>query len=121
VGADLAPALCDCPNGPADCEAAFCPYYHTALELIGRRWNGDILRALFHGARRFGDLRATIPEISDRMLSERLKELEAAGLVSRTVIAETPVRIEYELTPSGYALESVMRAVLVWAAHWSVR
>jgi DNA-binding HxlR family transcriptional regulator len=72
---------------------AFCPYYHRAVELIGRRWTGAILRAMLFGVSRFSDLAATIPGISDRMLSERLKELEAEGLVLRSVIPETPVRV----------------------------
>lgn len=114
-------ALCECPNGPAECRLPFCPYYHHTVELIGRRWSADILRALAHDITRFVDLRGTIPEISDRMLSERLKELETAGLVERRVIPETPVRIEYRLTPEGRALEPVMEAILAWAAEWLAR
>jgi DNA-binding HxlR family transcriptional regulator len=83
---------------------AFCPHYRRALELIGRRWSGAILRALLSGVERFSDLAETIPGLSDRMLSERLKELEIEGLVVRTVIPETPVRIEYRLTEKGCAL-----------------
>lgn len=111
-------ALCACPNGPAACEAAYCPYYHYAVEMLGRRWTGDIVRALHQGVTRFSDLHSTIPEISDRMLSERLKELEAEGLVLRTVYPETPVRIEYLLTLAGTALAPIMEAFLVWAADW---
>jgi DNA-binding HxlR family transcriptional regulator len=76
-------------------QGAFCPLYHRAVELIGRRWTGAILRALMAGVNRFSDLAATVPGMSDRMLSERLKELEAEGVVVRRVIPETPVRIEY--------------------------
>jgi DNA-binding HxlR family transcriptional regulator len=112
---------CVCPDGPAACRKAYCPYYHHALELIGRRWAGDILRALSCGVKRFSDLRATIPEMSDRMLSERLKELEAEGMVVRTVSAATPVRIEYQLTREGRALAPVMDAILAWAADWRAR
>ncbi len=97
---------------------AFCPYYHQAVELIGRRWTGAILRALLNGVVRFSDLAATIPGISDRMLSERLKELEGEGLVVRTVFPETPVRIEYRLTPKGRALGDVMEALSTWAHEW---
>src|SRR5712692_11475057 len=71
---------------------AFCPRFHHAVELIGRRWTGAVIRALLSGLTRFSDLAAAIPGLSDRMLSERLKELEAEGLVVRTVIPETPVR-----------------------------
>jgi DNA-binding HxlR family transcriptional regulator len=99
---------------------AFCPYYHRAMEMIGRRWTGTILRAMMSGVQRFSDLSATIPGLSDRMLSERLKELEIEGLVERTVIPETPVRIEYHLTEKGRALSDVMAAVTQWAHDWLV-
>ena len=97
---------------------AFCPYYHRAVELIGRRWTGVILRAMLGGVERFSDLTAAIPGLSDRLLSERLKELEAEGIVTRTVIPETPVRVEYHLTEKGRALGSVMEAVSAWAEEW---
>lgn len=97
---------------------SFCPYYHRAVELIGRRWTGVIVRALLSGGHRFTEVRSAIPDMSDRMLSERLKELEAAGIVVRTVIPETPVRVEYHLTPKGQALGTVVEAVSTWAADW---
>lgn len=97
---------------------AFCPFYQQAVELIGGRWTGAILRALNSGLMRFGDLTAVVPGLSDRMLSERLKELEAQGIVVRTVIPETPVRVEYHLTEKGRALEDVMNAIEDWAATW---
>jgi DNA-binding HxlR family transcriptional regulator len=98
--------------------SAFCPRFHHAVELIGRRWTGAILRALLSGITRFSDLTAAIPGLSDRMLSERLKELEAEGLVVRTVIPDTPVRISYELTEKGHALNEVIDAVSLWAEEW---
>jgi DNA-binding HxlR family transcriptional regulator len=98
--------------------SAFCPYYHQATELIGRRWTGAILRALRSGLHRFSDLRGSIPDLSDRMLSERLKELEKEGIVERTVIPETPVRIDYHLTEKGRALGGVMDAIADWAHTW---
>jgi DNA-binding HxlR family transcriptional regulator len=101
-----------------DRPAAFCPYYHHAVELIGRRWTGAILRALLSGVSRFCDLTATIPGLSDRMLSERLKELEAEGIVERRVYPETPVRIEYHLTEKGRALGAAVGAVTDWAQDW---
>ena len=97
---------------------AFCPYYHRAVELIGRRWTGAILRAMLVGVYRFSDLTDAVPGLSDRMLSERLKELEAEGLVVRSVIPETPVRIEYRLTDKGRSLGSVIEAVSGWAGEW---
>jgi DNA-binding HxlR family transcriptional regulator len=96
----------------------FCPLYQHAIELIGRRWTGAILRALLTGATRFGDLAGAIPGVSDRLLSERLKELEAEGLVARTVIPTTPVRIEYHLTAKGRALADVVAAISAWAHAW---
>ena len=105
-------------EGHEDHITAFCPVYHRAIELIGRRWTGAILRALMSGATRFTDVTAAVPGLSDRLLSERLKELEAEGIVSRTVVPSTPVRIEYGLTEKGYALNDVMAAVSEWAETW---
>lgn len=97
-----------------------CPRFHSAVELIGKRWNGAIVRLLLGGPVRFHDLRRGIPDISDKMLSERLKELEAAAIVSRRVIPETPVRVEYSLTPRGQALEAPLGAISAWAETWLV-
>jgi DNA-binding HxlR family transcriptional regulator len=96
----------------------FCPKYHRAVELIGRRWTGAILRALLSDVSRFSDICGTVPGLSDRMLAERLKELEAEGIVTRTVVPETPVRVEYALTGKGRDLESVIGAVSGWAERW---
>ena len=98
--------------------SAFCPRFHHAVELIGRRWTGAILRALLSGVSRFSDLTASIPGLSDRMLSERLKELESERLVTRTVIPETPVRVVYHLTEKGRALSAGIESVSAWAEHW---
>ena len=97
---------------------AFCPQFHHAVELIGSRWTGAIVRAMLSGITRFSDLTNVIPGLSDRMLSERLKELEAEGVVVRTVIPETPVRVEYSLTEKGRALAGVVAAVSAWAGDW---
>jgi DNA-binding HxlR family transcriptional regulator len=99
-------------------DLGFCPNYHRAVELIGKRWTGVILRAMLGGATRFSDITARVDGLSDRLLSERLKELEGEGIVTRTVIPETPVRIEYRLTDKGMALEKVARAVAEWAEDW---
>jgi DNA-binding HxlR family transcriptional regulator len=98
--------------------APFCPRFHHAVELIGRRWSGAILRALFSGATRFTDIHAAVPGLSDRLLSERLKELDAEGVVERLVIPETPVRIEYRLTEKGRSLFPVIEALSEWAEEW---
>jgi DNA-binding HxlR family transcriptional regulator len=97
---------------------AFCPAYHHAIELIGRRWSGVIIRAMIHGATRFSDISAAIPGISDRLISERLKELEAEGVIVRTVVPSTPVRVDYALTEKGRALGDVVAAVATWAEAW---
>jgi DNA-binding HxlR family transcriptional regulator len=98
---------------------AFCPVYRRAIELIGRRWTGAILRAMLSGELRYSDIASAVPGLSDRLLSERLKELELEGIVSRTVIPSTPVRVEYALTEKGQALHDVIVAVSVWAESWS--
>jgi DNA-binding HxlR family transcriptional regulator len=95
-----------------------CPKFHEAIELIGRRWSGAVIRLLMGGRRRYSDLRDAVPDISDRMLSERLKELEAAGIVRRIVTPQTPVRVEYELTDKGRALEAPLCALSEWASAW---
>ena len=105
-------------NDPEAPISAFCPAYHRAVELIGRRWSGAILRALMSGATRFSDITAAIPGLSDRLLSERLKELESEGIVTRTVTPSTPVRIDYRLTEKGRALNEVMLAISEWAETW---
>jgi len=97
---------------------AVCPRYHHAVELIGRRWTGAIVRIMLGGATRFSDLTVAIPGLSDRMLSERLKELELEGIVQRLVFAETPVRIEYRITDKGRALSAVVDSIGAWAEAW---
>ena len=96
----------------------FCARYHHAVELVGRRWTGAIIRALLPGPTRFGALRDTIPDMSDRMLAERLRELECEGVVERRVIPETPVRVEYVLTEKGRGLEETVLALAKWAERW---
>ena len=96
----------------------FCPAYHRAVELIGRRWSGAVIRAMLSGATRFSDIVALVPGLSDRLLSDRLKQLEAEGIVTRTVIPETPVRVEYGLTEKGRALADVVESISRWAEVW---
>ena len=98
--------------------SAYCPVFQDAVELIGRRWTGAIVRTLLTGSTRFGEILARIPGLSDRLLSERLRELEACGVVKRTVFPEVPVRIEYELTEKGHELESIVAAISGWADRW---
>jgi DNA-binding HxlR family transcriptional regulator len=95
-----------------------CAKFHKAVELIGARWSGAIIQSLMHGPTRYGTIRAAVPEISDRMLSERLRILELEGIIERSVIPETPVRVEYELTEKGRGLESALGAIASWAEKW---
>jgi DNA-binding HxlR family transcriptional regulator len=95
-----------------------CARFHAAIELIGARWSGVILRAMFTDAHRFADIRAAIPGISDLMLTRRLRELEDAGLVRREVVPTSPVQVEYHLTPMGQDTEPVLDAVIAWSHRW---
>lgn len=97
---------------------ALCPRFHRASELVGRRWTGAIIFVLLKSRCRFATLRDAIPDITDRMLSERLQELEDEGIVERTVVPDTPVRVEYSLTRKGRALASAFDAIAEWADKW---
>jgi DNA-binding HxlR family transcriptional regulator len=95
-----------------------CAQFHRASELIGRRWTGAIIFVLLKSRCRFATLRDAIPDITDRMLSERLQELEQEGIVERTVLPDTPVRVEYALTKKGRALGVAFDAIAEWAHKW---
>ncbi|HEX4011969.1 MAG TPA: helix-turn-helix domain-containing protein [Solirubrobacteraceae bacterium] len=95
-----------------------CPLYHEAVELVGRRWTGAILRVLMDGPLRFSEIAQAIPELSDRLLSERMKELEARGMVQRTVIPGPPLRVQYELSTMGSELEPALAEIQRWARRW---
>ncbi len=95
-----------------------CTAYHQAVELIGKRWTGAIVFVLLEGPLRFSEVKVLVPDLSDRLLSERMKELEAEGIVERRVIDDTPVRVEYRLTEKGEALEPAVRSLKVWARSW---
>jgi DNA-binding HxlR family transcriptional regulator len=98
-----------------------CGLYHRAVELIGKRWTGAIVLVLLDGPLHFSGIRQLVPELSDRLLSERLKELEAEGVVARKVLDGTPVRVEYSLTEKGEALEPAVRALKDWGREWLSR
>jgi DNA-binding HxlR family transcriptional regulator len=100
-------------------ESPMCQHFQRAAELIGKRWNPQVVRALQSGNTRFGELRGGIPQISDALLSERLKELEAEGILTRTVTPDTPVLIEYTLTERGRDLTKVMDELAQWAERWA--
>ncbi|HXG54111.1 MAG TPA: helix-turn-helix domain-containing protein [Vicinamibacterales bacterium] len=97
---------------------SLCSKFHHASELIGRRWTGAIIFVLLKSSYRFATLRAAIPEITDRMLSERLQELEREGIVERSVIPETPVKVEYALSKKGRELAAAIHAIERWADTW---
>lgn len=100
---------------PHAIDDAECRLFREAAELAGRKWTAAVLLALELGARRFSDLSANIDGISDRLLAARLRELEAQGLVTRTVIPSTPVQIRYGLTRSGAELIRILHPLVQWA------
>ena len=95
-----------------------CTAYHHAVELVGKRWTGAILFVLLDGPARFSEFKQLVPDLSDRLLSERMKELEAEGIVERRVIDDSPPKVEYALTAKGEALEPAVRALKLWARAW---
>jgi DNA-binding HxlR family transcriptional regulator len=96
-----------------------CPRYHEAVELVGKRWTGAILYVLLHGGElRFTEIAQAVPDLSDRLLSERMKELEARGIVARHVSACTPVKVSYELTEKGRQLAPALAELKAWADRW---
>jgi len=101
---------------PGEC----CPYLHEAVELVGKRWTGAIVYVLMQNERamRFSQIGQAVPELSDRLLSERMKELERRGIVERRVSERTPVRVEYELTAMGRELAPALHELRAWARRW---
>jgi DNA-binding HxlR family transcriptional regulator len=103
---------------PADSSGEVCPHFHAAIELIGKRWTGAIVWALTERPMRFGELLKVVPGLSDRLLSQRLRELEEEGLVEREVKAGTPVRVTYSLTELGRELGPSIQELRIWAQRW---
>jgi DNA-binding HxlR family transcriptional regulator len=101
--------------GPA---GGVCPHFHAAIELIGKRWTGAIVCALTERPMRFGELGKAVPGLSDRLLSQRLRELEEEGLVEREVEAGSPVRVTYSLTEVGRGLGPSIKELKTWARQW---
>jgi DNA-binding HxlR family transcriptional regulator len=95
-----------------------CPRFHRAVELIGKRWTGAIVRVLLAGPHRFNEILSAIPGISDRLLTERLRELEAAALIVRNVESGSPIKVVYEVTCAGAELQEPMDALGRWAEKW---
>lgn len=94
-----------------------CPKFEHAIHILGKRWTGLILWTLMSGPKRFSEIESAIP-VSGRLLSERLKELESEGLVTREVFPEVPVRVVYSLTAKGRAMEPILAAIQQWAESW---
>ena len=103
-------------RGPGGC----CPYYHEAVELIGRRWTGAIIAVLLSSPEplRFSEIGAAVPQLSDRLLSERIKELERRGLVVRDDAPGAPARTGYRLSAMGRDLEPALNELSHWARRW---
>jgi DNA-binding HxlR family transcriptional regulator len=97
-----------------------CPHFHRAVELVGKRWTGAILYVLLESGRamRFSEIGHAVPDLSDRLLSERMKELEAAGIVERHVTGTSPIKVEYELTERGRELDPALGELKRWADRW---
>lgn len=91
-----------------------CDSFHGTIEFIGKRWMGIIIYHLLDGPKRYHELLAEIDGISDRLLTERLKELEVHGLVSKNVSKTQLRKVEYELTAIGKELETIIGSILVW-------
>jgi DNA-binding HxlR family transcriptional regulator len=97
---------------------AECRRFLSSVELVGRRWSSGVLLAMARGASRFSEIIASVPGLSDRLLAQRLKELEAAGLLEREVIASTPVQVRYALTASGTDLIESLQPLVGWGQRW---
>ena len=95
-----------------------CPKFERALEILGKRWTSMIVYTLLSGPHRFAVLEHSIPNLSGKVLSERLKELEAEGIIQRDVYPEMPVRIEYKLTEKGHGLAPLFKEISSWAEQW---
>lgn len=94
-----------------------CPV-ETTLRLIGNRWKILIIRDLMGGTRRFGELKKSVGEITQKVLTSNLREMEADGLVTRTAYAEMPPRVEYSLTEAGRSLRPIIDAMTLWGEEY---
>jgi DNA-binding HxlR family transcriptional regulator len=101
-------------------ELPVCPVEIT-LSLIGDKWKILILRDLIEGTKRFGELRKSIGTISQKMLTQQLRDMEEDGLVDRKVYAEVPPRVEYSLTEEGISLKPILDSMLVWGEQYKCR
>lgn len=97
-----------------------CQTFQRSFELVGKRWSASILLAMSRGATRFSEITEIVTGLSDRLLAQRIKELEQSGLVAREVIATTPVQIRYRLTERGADLMEAMQPISDWGHRWGV-
>ncbi|BBH23644.1 putative HTH-type transcriptional regulator YvaP [Paenibacillus baekrokdamisoli] len=95
-----------------------CARFEKALEILSKRWTSMIVYQLLNGPQRFVAIEHSIPNLSGKVLSERLKELEAEGIIQRDVYPEMPVRIEYKLTEKGQGLAPLFTEIIGWANQW---
>ena len=89
--------------------------FQKAFDILGKKWSGLVLFSLLEDPKRFTDIRRDIPDLSDRVLTERLRELESLDLIKRNVYTRIPVKVEYELTKKGKKLEKSMLEIQIWA------
>jgi DNA-binding HxlR family transcriptional regulator len=102
-------------DAPEPCPSAGLSQFHRALRVLAGKWKGEILWQLVQRKHRFGELRQSIPGVTQHMLTTQLRDLEADGLVKRTVFPEVPPRVEYEITPSAKALKPVFDELFRWS------
>jgi DNA-binding HxlR family transcriptional regulator len=102
----------------AGSDGCVCRVYQQAVELVGRRWNGAIITVLLEGPRRFSEIAIAVPDLSDRLLSQRLKELEDCGMVERVPCSERASSVRYSLLPMGRELAPALEALESWANRW---
>ncbi|MHB1130194.1 MAG: winged helix-turn-helix transcriptional regulator [Ilumatobacteraceae bacterium] len=106
------------PTSPVTSDDRYCPRFQQAIELVGRRWTGAVVLVLLGGPARYCEIRAAIPNLSDRLLAERLRELEAEGVVIRDQDSESDAAYRYRLTPKGRELAPVVDALATWSTRW---
>jgi DNA-binding HxlR family transcriptional regulator len=92
----------------------FCTNFHSAIEFLGKRWMGIVIYTLLDGPKRYSEIISSIEGISDRLLTERLRELEKEGLIVKNILNHSPKKVEYELTTAGKELEEVIRVLMKW-------
>lgn len=97
---------------------SICPKFEKTFSILGKKWSGLIIEVLLTGDHRFKEIAEEIPGVSDRVLVERLKELEDEGIVIRKELTDGPIKILYGLTEKGKSLENVMIEVQKWANKW---